>query len=115
MPTPSVTAPALVHGVLAPLQRAARGQPGHRRANVGVGYETADRQVSMKSTFGDIPDFAHFGVDSPDVGRARLLAGAGIDWHVTDHVDLSLEYQGSFQEDYEEIYAFLTNRENSQN
>ena len=72
------------------------------RANVGIGYETADNQVSMKSTFGDIPDFAHFGVDSPDVGRTRLLAGAGIDWHVTDHVDLSLEYQGSFQEDYDD-------------
>ena len=72
------------------------------RINAGIGYETADNQVSMKSTFGDIPDFAHFGVDSPDVGRARLLAGAGIDWHVTDHVDLSLEYQGSFQEDYDD-------------
>ena len=72
----------------------------------------ADDQVSMRSTFGDIPDFPHFGVDSPDVGRARLLAGAGVDWHVTDHVDLSVEYQGSFQSDYDDHMGLASFRVN---
>jgi outer membrane autotransporter protein len=67
------------------------------KLNLGVAYEAMDTQVTVTSSFAEIPGLPAFTARSADFGRFRFIAETGVEIELTDNVNLSLDYRGSFR------------------
>ncbi len=85
-------------------------QAGHVKlhANVGLAQEFMDDHTELTTTFVSAPTFPRWRNDSPDVGDTRFLAGAGVEAKVSESAAFALDYQGSFQSNYDNHAAQAT-------
>jgi autotransporter-associated beta strand protein len=67
------------------------------RLNLGLAYETMDSQVSVATSFAQIPGIPAFVSIAPDFGRLRVITELGAGLTVTDNMSIGLDYRGSFR------------------
>ncbi len=78
------------------------------RANVGVAQEFMDTNTALTTTFVSAPTFPRWRNESPDIGNTRFLVGAGVEAKVSENAAFALDYQGSFQSNYDNHAAQAT-------
>ncbi|MDR0620294.1 MAG: autotransporter-associated beta strand repeat-containing protein [Deltaproteobacteria bacterium] len=67
------------------------------RLNLGLALETMDTQITVATSFAEIPGLPSFSTFSRDYGRLRFVAESGLDYEIGDSATISLDYRGSFR------------------
>ncbi|MDR2461388.1 MAG: autotransporter outer membrane beta-barrel domain-containing protein [Deltaproteobacteria bacterium] len=73
------------------------GQVFTPHLNLGIAYETQDRQMNLETRFADQPGIPAFISSSAEPGRMRGFVELGGALSLNDNVDVFLDYKGNFR------------------